>query len=94
MKRQFESIFLLHLIFKNLTFKLGCLLLGATAYDQGPTGLRFLKPGEGIESVPGFCQGLNGLDEFSDIATQLMNLKYPQLGPFRVSCWSDNKGLN
>ena len=88
MKRQFESIFLLQFIFKNFTnFKLGCVLLGATAYDQGPTGLRALKPGEGIESVPGFCQGLNGLDEFSDIATQLMNFKYPQLGPFRVSCW-------
>ena len=70
-------------------------MVGANAYDtRFSTGLRDLKPGEGLESVSGFCQGLNGLDEFSDIATQMMNLKYPQLGPFRVSCWPDNEGLN
>ena len=51
----------------------------------GFTGLR-LKPGEGVESVEGFCRGLNGLDEFSDIASQLLNQKYPRLGPIRVSC--------
>ena len=69
-------------------------MVGASAYDiRASTGLR-LKPGEGLESVSGFCQGLNGLDEFSDIATQMMNRKYPQLGPFRVSCWPDNEGLN
>ena len=50
------------------------------------TGLRALKPGEGIESVEGFCRGFNALDEFSDIASQMLNRKYPHLGPIRVSC--------
>ena len=61
------------------------MVAGATA-EVGPTGLRALKPGEGIEAVEGFCRGLNALDEFSDVASQLLNKKYPHLGPFRVSC--------
>ena len=52
---------------------------------DGAPGLHALKPGEGLESVEGFCRGLNGLDEFSDLASQLLNLKYPKLGPIRVS---------
>ena len=52
---------------------------------DGAPGLHALKPGEGIESVEGFCRGLNGLDEFLDLASQLLNLKYPKLGPIRVS---------
>ena len=52
----------------------------------GATRLRALKPGEGIESVEGFCRGFNALDEFSDIASQMLNRKYPHLGPIRVSC--------
>ena len=52
----------------------------------GATGLKALKPGEGIESVEGFCRGWNALDEFSDISSQLLNQKYPKLGPIRVSC--------
>ena len=64
---------------------IGCLLVGASA-EVGSTGLRALKPGEGIEAVRGFCQGLNALDEFGDVASQLLNKKYPHLGPFRVSC--------
>ena len=83
MNRQFESNFLLQLIV-NIYIWLGCLLIGSSA-EVGSTGLR-LKPGEGIESVQGFCRGLNALDEFSDVASQLLNLKYPHLGPFRVSC--------
>ena len=59
-------------------------MIGASA--EVGTGLRALKPGEGIEAVSGFCQGLNALDEFSDVASQLLNRKYPYLGPFRVSC--------
>ena len=51
------------------------------------TGLKALKPGEGIESVEGFCRGFNALDEFSDIASQMLNRKYPHLGPIRVSCF-------
>ena len=62
-------------------------MVGGAAAEVGPTGLRALKPGEGIEAVQGFCRGLNALDEFSDVASQLLNKKYPHLGPFRVSCW-------
>ena len=47
-------------------------MIGASA----DTGLRALKPGEGIEAVRGFCQGLNALDEFADVASQLMMKKY------------------
>ena len=60
------------------------MVVGATA-EVGFTGLHALKPGEGIEAVQGFCKGLNALDEFSDVASQLLNRKYPHLGPFRVS---------
>ena len=60
-------------------------MVGASA-KVGPAGLRALKSGEGIEAVVGFCRGLNALDEFSDVASQLLNRKYPHLGPFRVSC--------
>ena len=60
-------------------------MIGSTTAEVGPTGLRALKPGEGIQAVRGFCQGLNALDEFADVASQLMNLKYPHLGPYRVS---------
>ena len=61
-------------------------MIGSAAAEVGSTGLRGLKPGEGIQAVQGFCRGLNALDEFSDVASQLMMQKYPQLGPFRVSC--------
>ena len=52
----------------------------------GAPGFQALKPGEGIESVEGFCSGLNALDEFSDMASQILNRKFPKLGPIRVSC--------
>ena len=61
-------------------------MIGTATAEVGSTGLRALKPGEGIQAVQGFCRGLNALDEFSDVATQLLNKKYPYLGPFRVSC--------
>ena len=61
-------------------------MIGAATAEVGFTGLRALKPGEGLQSVDGFCRGVNGLDELSDIASQLLNLKYPRLGPIRVSC--------
>ena len=60
-------------------------MIGVATAEVGSTGLR-LKPGEGIESVDGFCRGLNGLDELGDISSQLLNWKYPTLGPIRVSC--------
>ena len=55
------------------------------AIEVGSTDFRGLKPGEGIESVEGFCKGFNALDELSDISSQLLNWKYPQLGPIQVS---------
>ena len=60
----------------------------ATVFPEvvGATGLKALKPGEGIESVDGFCRGFNALDEFSDMASQILNRKFPKLGPIRVSC--------
>ena len=58
---------------------------------DGAPGLHALKPGEGIESVDGFCQGLNALDELADISSQLLNRKYPGLGPIRVSCKPKHK---
>ena len=62
-------------------------MIGAVTAEAGFTSLRGLKPGEGLESVDGFCRGLNALDEFADISSQLLNRKYPRLGPIRVSCW-------
>ena len=53
---------------------------------DGAPGLQALKPGKGVESVDGFCRGLNALDEFSDMASQILNRKFPKLGPIRVSC--------
>ena len=52
----------------------------------GAPNFQALKPGEGLESVEGFCSGLNALDEFSDLASQILNQKFPRLGPIRVSC--------
>ena len=66
-------------------------MLGVTAEVDGAPGLRGLKPGEGIESVDGFCRGLNALDELADISSQLLNRKYPRLGPIRVSCFVNIK---
>ena len=66
-------------------------MVGATA-EVGPTGLRALKPGEGIEAVQGFCRGLNALDEFSDVASSK-----PEVSSFgSVSCklMLDLNGLN
>ena len=60
-------------------------MIAAPFEVDGAPGRHALKPGEGLESVEGFCRGLNGLDEFSDLASQLLNLKYPKLGPIRVS---------
>ena len=67
-------------------------MLGVTA-EIGSTGLLALKPGEGIESVDGFCRGLNALDELADISSQVLNRKYPRLGPIRVSCKLKHKKL-
>ena len=61
-------------------------MIAAPFEVDGAPGLQALKPGEGVESVDGFCRGLNALDEFSDMASQILNKKFPKLGPIRVSC--------
>ena len=67
------------------------MIVAAPFKVAGATDLRALKPGEGLESVDGFCQGLNALDELADISSQLLNRKYPGLGPIRVSCKPNHK---
>ena len=86
MKRQGKITFYCDWIFNIYIYIwLGCLLIVAAPFEvAGATDLRALKPGEGIESVDGFCQGLNALDELSDMASQILNRKFPKLGPIRV----------
>ena len=67
------------------------MIVAAPFEVAGAIDLRALKPGEGVESVDGFCQGLNALDELADISSQLLNRKYPRLGPIRVSCKPKHK---
>ena len=50
-------------------------MIGVAAAKAGSVGLHALRPGEGIESVEGFCRGVNALDELADIASQLLNQK-------------------
>ena len=61
-------------------------MIAAPFEVDGALGIHALKPGEGVESVEGFCRGYNALDEFSDMASQILNRKFPNLGPIRVSC--------
>ena len=70
------------------------MIVAAPFEVAGAIDLRALKPGEGVESVDGFCRGLNGLDELADISSQLLNRKFPTLGPIRVSCFLNNKFIN
>ena len=67
------------------------MIVAAPFEVAGAIDLRALKPGEGVESVDGFCQGLNALDELADISSQLLNRKYPRLGPIWVSCKPKHK---
>ena len=39
----------------------------------------------GLASVDGFCQGWGELDQLGDVASELMNIKYPGIGSVRVS---------
>ena len=58
-----------------------CLLMlasiGATATTRAPQ--------YGLESIEGFCEGWGELDQLSDISSQLLNAKFPYMGPIRVS---------
>ena len=42
-------------------------------------------PQYGLESIEGFCEGWGELDQLSDISSQLLNAKFPYMGPIRVS---------
>ena len=42
-------------------------------------------PQYGLDSVVGFCEGWGDLDQLSDISSQMLNVKYPYMGPIRVS---------
>ena len=42
-------------------------------------------PQYGLASVEGFCQGWGELDQLGDVASQILQLKYPEIGSVRVS---------
>ena len=42
-------------------------------------------PQYGLESIDGFCEGWGELDQLGDISSQVLNAKYPYMGPIRVS---------
>ena len=44
------------------------------------------QPQYGFESVDGVCEGWGELDQLADITSQVLNAKYPYMGPIRVSC--------
>ena len=41
-------------------------------------------PQYGLDSVVGFCEGWGDLDQLADISSQMLNVKYPYMGPIRV----------
>ena len=45
-------------------------------------------PQYGLDSVEGFCEGWGELDQLGDIASQMLNTKYPYMGSMCVS-WKD-----
>ena len=42
-------------------------------------------PQYGLDSIDGVCEGWGELDQLGDIASQMLNSKYPYMGPMRVS---------
>ena len=42
-------------------------------------------PQYGLDSMDGFCEGWGELDQLSDISSQILNAKFPYMGPIRVS---------
>ena len=44
-------------------------------------------PQYGLDSVQGFCEGWGDLDQLGDVASQLLNTKYPYMGSMRVRRW-------
>ena len=43
------------------------------------------QPQYGLDSVDGFCEGWGELDQLADITSQALSVKYPYMGPIRVS---------
>ena len=43
------------------------------------------QPQYGLDSVNGFCEGWGELDQLADITSQALSIKYPYMGPIRVS---------
>ena len=44
-------------------------------------------PQYGLDSVQGFCEGWGDLDQLGDVASQMLNTKYPYMGSMRVRSW-------
>ena len=60
------------------------ILLGLCLMMLTPIGATRL-PQYGLESIDGFCEGWGELDQLGDISSQVLNAKYPYMGPIRVS---------
>ena len=43
------------------------------------------QPQYGLDSIDGYCEGWGELDQLADITSQVLNAKYPYMGPMRVS---------
>jgi len=42
------------------------------------------QPHYGLDSIDDFCEGWGDLDQLADISSQMLNAKYPYMGPIRV----------
>ena len=51
----------------------------------GGWGEALQQPQYGLASVDGFCQGVGELDQLGDVASEILNIKYPGTGYNRVS---------
>ena len=68
-----------------MAFGKSLILLGLCLLMLMPIGATRL-PQYGLESVDGVCEGWGELDQLADITSQVLNAKYPYMGPIRVSC--------
>ena len=68
----------------KMAFGRSLILLGLCLLMLMPTGATRL-PQYGLQSVDGFCEGWGELDQLGDISSQVLNAKYPYMGPIRVS---------
>ena len=61
------------------------ILLGLCLMMLMPIGATTRTPQYGLESIDGYCEGWGELDQLADITSQVLNAKYPYMGPMRVS---------